>query len=66
MTNKKMRLGLAWLRANVKQELWKVTEEVCLKFLALQQKQLVLYASLLQFSCINPTILLFSFLCCYQ
>lgn len=40
MTNKKMRLGLAWLRANVKQELWKVTE-VCLKFLALQQKQLV-------------------------
>lgn len=41
MTNKKMRLGLAWLRANVKQELWKVTEEVCLKFLAPQQKQLV-------------------------
>lgn len=41
MTNKKMRLGLAWLRANVKQELWKVTEEVRLKFLALQQKQLV-------------------------
>ena len=32
MTNKKMRLSLAWLHANIKQELWKVTEEVCLKF----------------------------------
>ena len=61
MTNKKMRLSLVWLHANIKQELWKVTEEVCLKFLALQQKQLVWYASLLQFSCINPTILLFFF-----